>query len=291
MTALLRILAIALALVAATRAQAADRVVAVGGALTEIVYALGAADLLVGVDTTSQYPAAARTLPQVGYMRQLSAEGVLSLSPTLLLITEEAGPPAVLRQLQAAGLRTVLLPGGYQPGAVRARIEGVAKAVGQEARGQALAARVDQDVARIAEALKGAREPRVLFLMTGTAGGTPLASGGRTAADALITLSGGINAVSAYDGYKPLTPEAALAADPDFILVPAHAIDALGGVKALAAMPGLKDTRAVRANRVVAMDMLTMLGFGPRIAVAMRQLAAALHPGLDLPAVSEPSLP
>ncbi|MBN9528687.1 MAG: ABC transporter substrate-binding protein [Alphaproteobacteria bacterium] len=291
MTALLRILAIALALVAATRAQAADRVVAVGGALTEIVYALGAADLLVGVDTTSQYPAAARTLPQVGYMRQLSAEGVLSLSPTLLLITEEAGPPAVLRQLQAAGLRTVLLPGGYQPGAVRARIEGVAKAVGQEDRGQALAARVDQDVARIAEALKGAREPRVLFLMTGTAGGTPLASGGRTAADALITLSGGINAVSAYDGYKPLTPEAALAADPDFILVPAHAIDALGGVKALAAMPGLKDTRAVRANRVVAMDMLTMLGFGPRIAVAMRQLAAALHPGLDLPAVSEPSLP
>ncbi|MGQ3027361.1 MAG: heme/hemin ABC transporter substrate-binding protein [Ferrovibrionaceae bacterium] len=291
MTALLRILAIALALVAATRAQAADRVVAVGGALTEIVYALGAADLLVGVDTTSQYPAAARTLPQVGYMRQLSAEGVLSLSPTLLLITEEAGPPAVLRQLQAAGLRTVLLPGGYQPGAVRARIEGVAKAVGQEARGQALAARVDQDVARIAEALKGAREPRVLFLMTGTAGGTPLASGGRTAADALITLSGGINAVSAYDGYKPLTPEAALAADPDFILVPAHAIDALGGVKALAAMPGLKDTRAVRENRVVAMDMLTMLGFGPRIAVAMRQLAAALHPGLDLPAVSEPSLP
>ncbi len=291
MTALLRVLAIALALVAATRAQAADRVVAVGGALTEIVYALGAADLLVGVDTTSQYPAAARTLPQVGYMRQLSAEGVLSLSPTLLLITEEAGPPAVLRQLQAAGLRAVLLPGGYQPGAVRARIEGVAKAVGQEARGQALAARVDQDVARIAEALRGAREPRVLFLMTGTGGGTPLASGGRTAADALITLSGGINAVTAYDGYKPLTPESALAADPDFILVPAHAIDALGGVKALAAMPGLKDTRAVRENRIVAMDMLTMLGFGPRIAVAMRQLAAALHPGLDLPAVSEPSLP
>lgn len=291
MTALLRVLAIALALVAATRAQAADRVVAVGGALTEIVYALGAADLLVGVDTTSQYPAAARTLPQVGYMRQLSAEGVLSLSPTLLLITEEAGPPAVLRQLQVAGLRAVLLPGGYQPGAVRARIEGVAKAVGQEARGQALAARVDQDVARIAEALRGAREPRVLFLMTGTGGGTPLASGGRTAADALITLSGGINAVTAYDGYKPLTPESALAADPDFILVPAHAIDALGGVKALAAMPGLKDTRAVRENRIVAMDMLTMLGFGPRIAVAMRQLAAALHPGLDLPAVSEPSLP
>lgn len=291
MIALLRIAAIALALVAVARAEAAERLVSVGGALTEIVYALGAADLLVGVDTTSLYPPAARSLPQVGYMRQLSAEGVLSLAPTLLLITEEAGPPAVLRQLQAAGVRMVLLPGGHQPGAVRARIEGVAKAVGQEARGQALAARVDQDVARIAAALKGVSEPRVLFLLTPSGGGTPLASGRHTAADALIAMSGGVNAIAGYDGYKPLTPEAALAADPDYILVPGHTMDALGGAGAIAAMPGLKDTRAVREHRIVSMDMLTMLGFGPRIAVAMRQLAAAIHPGLDLPSVSEPSLP
>ncbi len=291
MSALLRAAAIALVLIAAGTARAAERIVSVGGALTEIVYLLGAGDQLVGVDTTSQYPAAARALPQVGYMRQLSAEGVLSLAPTLLLLTEEAGPPPVLRQLQATGLQTVLLPGGHQPGAVRARIEGVAKAVGREARGQALATQIDDDVARLAQALKGAREPRVMFLLTTSGSGTPLASGRNTAADTLIAMAGGINAVSAYDGYKPLTPESALAADPDYILIPSHAMDALGGAKALAGISGLKDTRAVRENRIVAMDMLTMLGFGPRVAVAMRQLAAALHPGLDLPAVSEPRVP
>lgn len=291
MIAVLRVAAVVLALIGTGTAQAADRIVSVGGALTEIVYALGAGDMLVGVDTTSLYPAAARALPQVGYMRQLSAEGVLSLSPTLLLLTEEAGPPPVLRQLQATGLKTVLLPGGHQPGAVRRRIEGVAKAVGRETRGQALAGQVDDDVARIGQALKGAREPRVLFLLTTSGGGAPLASGRNTAADTLIALSGGINAVTAYDGYKPLTPEAALTADPDYILIPDHSMDALGGPRMLAAMPGLKDTRAVREDRIVAMDMLTMLGFGPRIAVAMRQLAAALHPGLALPAVDEPRVP
>jgi iron complex transport system substrate-binding protein len=291
MIAALRIAGLALALLGAGPAQAADRIVSVGGALTEIVYALGAGAELVGADTTSLYPAAARDLPRVGYMRQLSAEGLLSLAPTLLLITEEAGPPAVLRQIEATGLKTVLLPGGHQPGAVRTRIEGVAKAVGQEARGQALARQVDDDVARITQALKGAREPRVLFLLSTSGGGAPLASGRNTAADTLIALSGGINAVAGYEGYKPLTPESALTFDPDYILIPTHSMDALGGLKAISAIPGLKDTRAVRENRIVAMDMLTMLGFGPRIAVAMRQLAGALHPGLELPAVSEPRVP
>lgn len=291
MIAILRIAGLALVLFGAGAVQAAERIVSVGGAVTEIVYALGAGDELVGADTTSMYPAAARDLPRVGYMRQLSAEGLLSLAPTLLLITEEAGPPAVLRQLEATGLKTVLLPGGHQPGAVRNRIEGVARAVGQEARGQVLARQVDDDVARIGAALKGAGEPRVLFLLSTSGGGAPLASGRNTAADTLIALAGAVNAVTAYEGYKPLTPESAVTLDPDYILIPNHSMDALGGVEAMAAMPGLKDTRAVRENRIVTMDMLTMLGFGPRIAMAMRQLAGALHPGLELPAVGEPRAP
>ncbi|MFX8637203.1 ABC transporter substrate-binding protein, partial [Acinetobacter baumannii] len=79
----------------------------------------------------------------------------------------------------------------------------------------------------------------MLFLLTPSGGGTPLASGRHTAADALIAMSGGVNAIAGYDGYKPLTPEAALAADPDYILVPGHTMDALGGAGAIAAMPGL----------------------------------------------------
>ena len=72
------------------------RIVSVSGATTEIVYALGAEKQLVGSDTTSLFPAAALQTPKVGYMRQLSAEGLLSLKPDAVITTHEAGPAAVL---------------------------------------------------------------------------------------------------------------------------------------------------------------------------------------------------
>ena len=90
------------------------RVVSVGGAITETLYALGAEHLLVGADTTSLYPAAATRLPSVGYARALSAEGVLSLRPTLLLAGAEAGPPAVMRQLAAARVNLLQLDADHR---------------------------------------------------------------------------------------------------------------------------------------------------------------------------------
>jgi iron complex transport system substrate-binding protein len=77
-------------------ADSLQRLVSVNGSVTEVVYALGAQGQLVGVDTTSKYPPETQKLPNVGYQRQLSAEGVLSLQPSLVLVTEDAGPPTAL---------------------------------------------------------------------------------------------------------------------------------------------------------------------------------------------------
>ena len=93
-------------------ADTPKRVVSVGGALTETVYALGAGELLVGSDTTSYYPEAAANSPKVGYQRALSAEGILSLSPDLVIMTDEAGPPPVLAQLNSAGVNMLTLNAG-----------------------------------------------------------------------------------------------------------------------------------------------------------------------------------
>ena len=81
-----------------------SRIVVSGGSITEIIYALDAEDRIVAADRTSNYPAAALELPQIGYVRALSAEGVLSQSPTLLLGEDDSGPPEILDQLRAAGL-------------------------------------------------------------------------------------------------------------------------------------------------------------------------------------------
>jgi len=120
------------------RAQTPLRIVSVGSSLTEIVYALGAENLLAGVDSTSLFPAAARALPQVGYMRALSAEGVLALKPTLIMATTAAGPAATLDQLRSTGIEVLVLPDHYDYDSVIGKIAAVGKVTGKTAEAEAM---------------------------------------------------------------------------------------------------------------------------------------------------------
>ncbi|MBI3708831.1 MAG: ABC transporter substrate-binding protein [Proteobacteria bacterium] len=263
-------------------ARDAARVVAVGGTLTEIVFALGAERHLVGVDSTSQFPAAAKALPQVGYMRTLSVEGVLSLRPTLVLLTEDAGPPAAVAQLRGAGVTMLVLPNSHDMPGIEARIRGVATALALPAPGAALAAQVRADLVALGQALAVvAQRPRVLFILAAGQGST-MVSGRDTAADAMIALAGGANAVTAYDGYRPMTAEAVIAAAPDVILLPSHSTTTLGGLDSVRRLPGVATTPAARNGRIAEMDSLALLGFGPRTAQTARGLALLLHPDLPL---------
>jgi len=273
---------IALGLVAAAlpaRAQT-QRVVSVGSALTEIVYALGAEKMLVGVDTTSLYPAAARSLPQVGYMRALSAEGVLALKPTLVIATTAAGPATTLDQLKATGIEVLILPDHYDYESVVAKIELVGKLTGKTAEAQAMIAQGRADMASLAAKLAAVpARPRVLFLLS-MGGGAPQAAGANTAADGIIKLAGGTNAVEGYSGYRPLTPEAVIASRADFVLVTRQTVEAMGGIEKILAQPALSQTPAGKSGRVLQFDTLLLLGFGPRTPEAATQLAVALHPEL-----------
>ena len=254
-------------------AEAPRRVVSIGGALTEIVYALEAQEVLVGNDTTSYYPPAAERLPKVGYQRALSAEGIVSLSPDLVMLTEEAGPPAVLAQLQAANIPILQLRAGRSLTDVRDAIRVIASALKKDRAGSALIDAIDRQTAELAEVT--ARHPtdkRVLFILQ-HGGGAPMAGGRETAADSIIRLSGAQNAVTEYTGYKPLTPEAAAALQPDVILTTARGLAQAGGKDALLAAPGLALTPAARTGSLIVMDALLLLGFGPRTV----QAAATLH--------------
>lgn len=268
---------------AAPRAWAAPerRIVSVGGALTETLYALGAQAELVGVDTTSLYPDAARQLPSVGYARALSAEGLLSLRPTLVVATAEAGPPAVLRQIESARVPLVVLDADHRFEGMLARTQRLAELCGRAEAGRALVAdlqaawtRAREPLARHAAA--GKPPPRVLFVLSHSMAQVRV-SGSGTAADAMIRYAGAVNALGSVEGYKPLTPEAAIAAAPDIILTTDQGLQAAGGIDGLLKAPGLAQTPAGRARKVVAQDALLMLGFGPRLPQAVAALAEALH--------------
>jgi iron complex transport system substrate-binding protein len=263
---------------ASTSAASTRRIVSIGGAITETLFALGAGAELVGADTTSLYPAAARALPSVGYARQLSAEGVLSLRPTLVITAEEAGPPAVLRTLEAARIPLHVLDGRHRFEGMLERTRRIAALCGREAAGTALVAQAQADWAASREALgrrlrdAGGTRPSVLFVLSHAAGQIRVA-GRDTAADAMIRYAGGRNPLAeGMAGYKPLTPEAAISGAPDIILATDQGLEATGGIDGLLTAPGLAQTPAGRARRVVALDALLLLGFGPRLP----QAAAAL---------------
>ena len=263
------------------------RVISVGGAITEVVFALGAQDRLIAVDSTSQYPREAQDLPDVGYMRQLATEPILALAPSLVLVEEDAGPPEVLDQLRAANVDLVVVADDPSPQGVLAKIEAVASALGLEAQGREIAARLQTEFARLEDAIApAATRPRVLFLLS-IGDGAPLAAGVGTSAAGIIALAGGENAIDGFEGYKPLTPEAAATAAPDVLLVTTRTLEALGGPQAVLARPEIAATKAGRDGRLVALDGLLLLGFGPRTPEAIRALAGALHPGLVLPQGSE----
>lgn len=258
------------------RAAQSLRVVSVGGSLTEIVYALGAEALLVGTDATSLHPPAAHKTPKVGYLRGLSAEGVLSLRPTVVIASAEAGPPAALEQLRGAGVRLVRVESGHGIEALLANVRTVASAVDRREPGERLAAALraqwDEVQRRV---VRDARAPRVLFVL-GHAANNVQVSGHGTAAHALIAAAGGVNALSGFNGYRPLTAEAVVAAAPQAIVTTAQGVERLGGHSQLLALPGLALTPAGRAGRVFARDALYLLGTGPRLPEATAELARFL---------------
>ena len=259
---------------------AASRIVSIGGPVTEIVYALGAGDEVVGVDTSSTYPEPASRLPQVGYQRRLSAEGVLSLQPDVVLATSDAGPPAALEQLKAV-VKVVEVPAVYSIAGAEAKIRLIARILGREPQGEQLVAALHRDLAAAQALLDKVRtQPTVLFLYARGLG-TLFVSGTGTAADAMIRLAGGVNAVTEYEDFKPFTSEAVVAAAPEVLLMLERGLDSVGGVEGLLKLPGMALTEAARQQRIVAMDDLYLSGFGPRLGAAIRDMAILLHPELQ----------
>lgn len=271
----------ALSVMTATAAQA-ERVVSIGGDVTEIVYALGESKRLVGVDQTSMYPEETKALPQVGYLRNLAAEGILSLKPELIVAGAHAGPPAVLEQLKDAKIKIVLVPGDESIAGVYAKIDAVAAALGVPQKAAALKTSIEKRMAAVDTALKSVdTKAKAMFLLAQGPGGA-MAAGKGTAADAMIKLAHATNVAEGLDGYKPLTPESAVALAPDVIVVAEHAVAMLGGLDKLKERPEIAITPAGKNNRIVVMDALLLLGFGPRTPDAVAALARAVHPNVKI---------
>ena len=279
------LLALCASLVLSSQALAADlpqRWVSAGGALSEWICALGGEARLVGVDTTSQHPASLKSLPSVGYQRQLSAEGVLSLRPDVLVGTEEMGPPPVLAQIRKAGVRVELFSSKAELAAVDSNLKQLGQLLGAEPQATALAAGYHQQLqtlqAKVQQAQAQHKAPGVLLLV-GHAGAKPLIAGRGTAGDWLLGQAGGRN-LAEHQGYKQFSNEALAALDPDVIVFSDRALaDELALQALLKENPALGASRAVRGQRLVSLDPTLLVGgLGPRLPATLQSLAATFYP-------------
>lgn len=254
-----------------------SRVVAIGGAVTEIVYDLGLQDRLIARDSTSVYPPEANKLPDVGYMRQLSPEGVLSVNPSGIIALEGSGPKEAVDVLKKASVPYVEVPETFDHKGILSRIEKVGQALGAEDKAAALAAKVDEKLKTVEAETAGIKQrKRVLFVLS-MQGGKVLASGTGTAADGIVKMAGAENVITEFPGYKQLSDEAIITANPDVILMMDRGGPNGAKPEEILGHPAIAPTTAGKDKKLIRMDGGYLLSFGPRTADAIHDLVGSLY--------------
>lgn len=255
------------------------RIVSLGGAVTDSLFRLGVGARIVARDATSVEPSGkVDTIPKLGLFRAVAAEGVIAQKPSVVIAIEGSGPASALEQIRHAGIDVVMVDDASTPEAAASRLEALGALVGAPERGKTLAHILRKDVTEVIQKTGDqASKPTVLFIYA-RGRKTLLVAGNATPATAMITLAGGQTAVKAYDGFRPLTAEGVIAAAPDVILATRGGLASLGGIDGFLSLPGIAQTPAGKARRIVAIHDLELLGFGATMGSALRTLAQAIHP-------------
>jgi iron complex transport system substrate-binding protein len=263
-----KLLALIVALPLTAFAAPQEKIVSLGGDVTEIVYALGAESSLIARDSTSLWPKQATALPDVGYLRQLNAEGILAMRPTLVLASVQAQPSLVLKQVEQSKVNVLSVPGSNDLSVIDEKIRVIAQATHRVAQGEALRKSVREALAALPST---PLNKRVLFILN-HGGMSAMAAGQQTGADAAISAAGLQNAMQGFSRYQALSQEGVIASQPDLVVISQDGVKAMGGEENLWKLPGLAQTPAGKNKQVLQIDDMALLGFSVRTPQAIQQL-------------------
>lgn len=247
---------------ACEKAKDPSRITSAGGSITEIIYFLDTQKNLVAVDVTSNFPPEAKDLPSIGYVRQLSAEGILSLDPTIIIGEDDMGPPSVLEQIKRTNVEIQIIPENHSVEGILEKIECVSKIIGYDAK-ETIQSSLNPKIKKLNEIKNAINKKNVIYIL-GMQSGSPLIAGKNTSGDGLIKISGGINPLSSFEGWKPVGTESIIEASPDLIIISERGLRGFGTIEDLRKHPALYLTPASKNNKIVAIDGMASLGFGPR---------------------------
>lgn len=257
----------------------AQRIITAGSALTETVCALGDCDKIIASDRTSLYPAHIQQLPSIGYRGGINAEGILSLKPTLVIAEKDYVEDAVLQQLTASGIKLVIIDRKYTFNDTKKFIAQIATALNRDAEGKKLIAKIEGELAEANTMLKKATSvPKVLSVYN--RGTSTISVAGKNTFGEILSYAGATSAVSDVEGYKPLSTEALIAANPDYLLMVSTGLESLGGIDGALKIPGVAQTTAGKRKQIISIESLKLTNFGPRFGEAVKELVVLIHPEL-----------
>ena len=258
--------------------EAAQRVVSLAPSNTEILFAVGAGEQVIGRDEFSDYPEEAQAIPSVGgSMGEYSVETIVSLNPDLVLAAE-INSPELVKQLEDLGLTVYYLKNPTSFEELYVNLEIVAQLTGENPvkLTDSLKARVDAVDEKIAPL---SARPSVFYEIDATDPAKPYTYGPGTFGDLLITRAGGFNIGGELtDPYPQISLEQIVVSNPSFILLG----DSMWGVTADAVLtrPGWETIEAVKSNQILPIDDNLISRPGPRLVDGLEQLAKLLHPDL-----------
>ena len=253
-------------LYACNETKNSDRITVAGGSVTEILYFLGSEDKIIAVDVTSNYPEEAQNFPSIGYVRNLSAEGILSLKPSIIIGEDDMGPPSVIDQIKRTGIDIYVIQENHTSEGIIDKIKCIGNIVGKKEKTSELIEDVINPLKNeldIKSNNPNLDNVKVMFILSMDSG-TPVVSGRKTSADGFINMTGASNAFKDFEGWKPVGTESIINAAPDFILISNRGAHSYSDLDKISEHPSIKYTPAALNGNIIALDGMEMLGFGPR---------------------------
>lgn len=249
------------------------RIVSLNGTLTEILCELGLEENLVGIDITSNYPVSVLQLPKAGYNRNINAEAVIAMNPSVIFAIEKSIKAETTEQFKSAGIPVVFFVQDYSIEGAKQLISRVADTLGLSSKAPAVIQKLEKDIAVIP---RYPDKPGVLFIYARGSGSMSV-GGKNTPVAKMIELAGGENAASDIEDYKPYTSESLVERNPDVLLLLESGLESLNGPEGLLQMPGVIQTNAGKNKKIITMDGHLLTGFSPRLGIAVSELSKLIH--------------
>ncbi|MCW5911085.1 MAG: ABC transporter substrate-binding protein [Cyclobacteriaceae bacterium] len=253
-----------------------QRIITAGSAITETVCALGDCSKIVASDRTSLYPAEIQKLPSIGYRTSISAEGIISLRPTLFIVELDYVKSEVIEHIKSAGISVLAIERTFSFEGTKDLVQKIAAVLNRQEEGKKLVAKIEGELADAKKIVgQSGTTPRVLCVFNRDKSALNLA--GANTFSEILKYAGAVPAVTGVEGYKPLSTETLLTSRADFLLMFESGVQALGGIEGVLAIPGVQQLPAGKKKQVIAMDGIRLSNFGPRLGEAVKELATQLH--------------